>query len=256
MKKKEKKKKGNLNEAPGACDNLTLTPPGIKVITSGGCPSVLHPLCITRCIEVDCCTTVTLLTWVLSIYTLPFIKDVSFHFVELFAKETAGFERQAAPLPGPVAQRTAEREDKRTQTEQSRTNMGGGGGGWKWFSTLLVIDHFHVAVLLDPKLANNYVVDTAGGVCPGVRFIMPTQRRDTVVDLPQVYPSFPLMLPSRDEPKCQHSASGAALSLVKTGHCSCSLGSAEVVPGDVSFQYTPSQILNTVLVQLAWFYLA
>lgn len=37
---------------------------------------------------------------------------------------------------------------------------------------LLVIDHFHVAVLLNPKLSNNDVVDTAGGVCPGVGFII------------------------------------------------------------------------------------
>ena len=48
----------------------------------------------------------------------------------------------------------------------------------KAFSTLLVIDHFHLAVLLDPKLAHDDVVDAAGGVCPGVRLVVPTQRRE------------------------------------------------------------------------------
>ena len=45
-------------------------------------------------------------------------------------------------------------------------------------STLLVIDHFHLAVLLDPKLAHDDVVDTAGGVGPGVRLVVPTWRRE------------------------------------------------------------------------------
>lgn len=42
---------------------------------------------------------------------------------------------------------------------------------------LLVIDHFHVAVLLNPKLPDNDVVDTTGGVGPGVGLIIPAQRK-------------------------------------------------------------------------------
>lgn len=37
---------------------------------------------------------------------------------------------------------------------------------------LLVIDHFDVAVLLNPKLTDNDIVDTTSGVCPGVGFII------------------------------------------------------------------------------------
>lgn len=36
----------------------------------------------------------------------------------------------------------------------------------------LVIDHFHAAVLLDPELAHDDVVHAAGGVGPGVGFVM------------------------------------------------------------------------------------
>lgn len=42
----------------------------------------------------------------------------------------------------------------------------------RWEFLLLVIDHFHAAVLLNPKLTNNDVVDTTGGVCPGVCFVI------------------------------------------------------------------------------------
>lgn len=42
---------------------------------------------------------------------------------------------------------------------------------------LLVIDHFHVAVLLNPKLTNNDIVDTTGGVCPGVGFIISAETK-------------------------------------------------------------------------------
>lgn len=42
---------------------------------------------------------------------------------------------------------------------------------------LLVIDHFHAAVLLNPKLTNNDIVDTTGGVCPGVGFIISTETK-------------------------------------------------------------------------------
>ena len=98
--------------------------------------------------------------------------------MELFAEEAAGFECQATPLTGPV---TDNRERSCQHMNAHRRNKAGqikGTGRWwsKAFSTLLVIDHFHLAVLLDPKLAHDDVVDTAGWVCPGVRLVMPTQR--------------------------------------------------------------------------------
>lgn len=37
---------------------------------------------------------------------------------------------------------------------------------------LLVIEHFHTAVLLNPKLTDDDVVHTTGGVCPGVGLII------------------------------------------------------------------------------------
>lgn len=46
---------------------------------------------------------------------------------------------------------------------------------------LLLIDHFHVSVLLNPKLADNDVVDAAGGVCPGVCFIISAQVKNQQV---------------------------------------------------------------------------
>lgn len=52
---------------------------------------------------------------------------------------------------------------------------------------LLVIEHFHAAILLNPKLTDDNVVDATGGVCPGVRFVISTetkkstqQRRKTI----------------------------------------------------------------------------
>lgn len=50
------------------------------------------------------------------------------------------------------------------------------------FYFLLVIDHFHIAVLLNPKLTNNDVVDTTGGVCPGVRFIISAETKSIMPD--------------------------------------------------------------------------
>lgn len=41
-----------------------------------------------------------------------------------------------------------------------------------------MIDHFHVAVLLDPKLADDNIVYAAGRVSPGVGFIIPAERRE------------------------------------------------------------------------------
>lgn len=41
-----------------------------------------------------------------------------------------------------------------------------------------MIDHFHAAVLLDPKLADDDVVDTTGGVCPGVCFIKSAETNE------------------------------------------------------------------------------
>ena len=43
-------------------------------------------------------------------------------------------------------------------------------------SPLLVVDHFHIAILLDPQLAHDDVVDTTGGVCPGVCFITSAEK--------------------------------------------------------------------------------
>ena len=43
-------------------------------------------------------------------------------------------------------------------------------------SFLLVIYHFHTAILLNPKLTDNDVMDTAGGVCPGVAFIISAKK--------------------------------------------------------------------------------
>ena len=42
---------------------------------------------------------------------------------------------------------------------------------------LLVVEHFHVAVLLNPKLANDDVVDTTSGVCPSVGFIISAETK-------------------------------------------------------------------------------
>lgn len=42
---------------------------------------------------------------------------------------------------------------------------------------LLVIDDFHAAVLLNPKLTDDDVVDTAGGVCPGVGFVISAETK-------------------------------------------------------------------------------
>lgn len=43
----------------------------------------------------------------------------------------------------------------------------------KWDNLfLLVIDHFDVAVLLNPKLTDDDIVDTTSGVCPSVGFII------------------------------------------------------------------------------------
>ena len=42
---------------------------------------------------------------------------------------------------------------------------------------LLVIDHFHAAILLNPKLTNDDIVDTTGGVCPGVGFIISAKTK-------------------------------------------------------------------------------
>lgn len=47
----------------------------------------------------------------------------------------------------------------------------------RWQFQLLVIDHFHAAVLLNPKLTNNDIVDTTGGVCPGVGFIISAETK-------------------------------------------------------------------------------
>lgn len=40
-----------------------------------------------------------------------------------------------------------------------------------------MIDHFHIAVLLNPKLTNDDIVDTAGGVRPGVGFIISAETQ-------------------------------------------------------------------------------
>lgn len=43
-----------------------------------------------------------------------------------------------------------------------------------------MIDHFHIAVLLDPKLTNNDIVDATGGVCPGVGFVVSAAKQQMV----------------------------------------------------------------------------
>lgn len=50
------------------------------------------------------------------------------------------------------------------------TNKQNSTGRWEFL--LLVIDHFHAPILLNPKLTNNDVVDTTGRVCPSVGFII------------------------------------------------------------------------------------
>lgn len=37
---------------------------------------------------------------------------------------------------------------------------------------LLVIDHFNIAILLNPKLTNDDVMHTTGGVCPSISLII------------------------------------------------------------------------------------
>lgn len=41
-----------------------------------------------------------------------------------------------------------------------------------------MIDHFHAAVLLYPKLTDNDVVHTTGWVGPGVGFIIPAEATE------------------------------------------------------------------------------
>lgn len=41
-----------------------------------------------------------------------------------------------------------------------------------------MVEHFNVAILLNPELTNNDVVDTAGGVCPGVGFVISAETRE------------------------------------------------------------------------------
>lgn len=50
---------------------------------------------------------------------------------------------------------------------------------WNWLF-LLVIDHLHAAVLLNPKLTDDDVVHTTGRVRPGVGFVVPVEK--TAVD--------------------------------------------------------------------------
>lgn len=45
------------------------------------------------------------------------------------------------------------------------------------YNILLVIEHFHAAILLNPKLTDDNVVDATGGVCPGVRFVISTETK-------------------------------------------------------------------------------
>lgn len=42
---------------------------------------------------------------------------------------------------------------------------------------LLVVDDFHVAVLLNPKLAHDDIVHAACGVCPGVGLVVPMEPK-------------------------------------------------------------------------------
>lgn len=42
---------------------------------------------------------------------------------------------------------------------------------------LLVVDDFHVAVLLNPQLAHDDIVHAACGVCPGVGFVVSTEAK-------------------------------------------------------------------------------
>lgn len=102
---------------------------------------------------------------------LPFIENVSLHFVELLPKEAARFESHAAALAGPVTitflvtspSLLCERLPSCAHTAREEL-------------PLLVIDDLHAAVLLDPKLADDDVMDAAGGVCPGVGFIVPLEE--------------------------------------------------------------------------------
>lgn len=41
---------------------------------------------------------------------------------------------------------------------------------------LPVVDHFHVAVLLDPELPHNYVVNAARRICPCVGFVVAADK--------------------------------------------------------------------------------
>jgi hypothetical protein len=43
------------------------------------------------------------------------------------------------------------------------------------FVFLLVVNHLHVPILLDPQLAYDDVVNAAGGVSPGVGLVVPEQ---------------------------------------------------------------------------------
>lgn len=41
---------------------------------------------------------------------------------------------------------------------------------------LPVVDHFHVAVLLDPELPHNYVVNAARRICPCIGFVVAADK--------------------------------------------------------------------------------
>ena len=54
---------------------------------------------------------------------IPFIQDVSLDLMELFAKEAAGFEGQAAPLSGPVPDNTQLSVNTHTATHTGGTRQ-------------------------------------------------------------------------------------------------------------------------------------
>lgn len=160
---------------------------------------------------------------------IPFIEDVTLHFMELISKEATGLERHAASLSGPTTEwqavyqffhyspsaswgfqtfiillfysncncptsapminklhlkvdqdSTAQHRKKDIDAPKSLCtwmHQGEHAFADKQDSWLLVIDNFHAAVLLNPKLTNNDVVDTTGRICPGVGFIISAEKK-------------------------------------------------------------------------------
>lgn len=93
----------------------------------------------------------------------PFVLNVALDFVQLFTEKSAGFKTEHALLTGTEGD---------TQYSSSSPHC-----DLTWYRNRSaespVVHHFHVAVLLDPKLTHDDVVNAARRVCPCVGLVVP-----------------------------------------------------------------------------------